>query len=59
MDSLSKAAHALKGPLLNLGLNDLSNIARHIELNAKSEKDTLQNSKNHGYERILWNFKSQ
>ena len=37
---LWKAAHSIKGALLNAGLNDWGELARNIESSAKEGKDT-------------------
>jgi len=36
---LGEAAHSIKGSLLNLGLNDLAEKAKEIEINAKNNMD--------------------
>jgi len=40
LEELSKAAHTLKGALLNLGLRELGDIAYHIELQSRAGDET-------------------
>ena len=44
LEELSKAAHTLKGALLNLGLKELADIAYHIELQSRAGDETTDYS---------------
>jgi len=39
LDTVYKSAHSIKGSSANLTLNDISNIAKDIEINAKEAKE--------------------
>lgn len=45
IENLAISAHSLKGALLNLGLNELAQIAKVIELSAKNNEQKTHNKR--------------